>query len=112
MMSLLAGFVEPGETLETAVRREVWEETAVRIGAVSYLTSQPWPFPSSLMVGCRAQALSTEITIDPVEIEHALWLRRQELLDVFSGARKDIFPARRGSVAHFLLRNWLAGSIE
>ncbi len=109
MVSLLAGFVEPGETLETAVRREVWEETRVRIGAVGYLASQPWPFPSSLMIGCRAEALSDEITADPVEIEDAFWLTREELLDVFSGSRGDIRPARPGSVARHLLRNWLAG---
>ena len=108
MVSLLAGFVEPGETLETAVRREVHEETGVRIGRVSYLTSQPWPFPASLMIGCAAEALSTRITIDPVEIEHAFWISREELMDVFAGTRSDMFPARPGSVAHFLLRNWLA----
>ncbi len=108
MVSLLAGFVEPGETLEAAVRREVHEEVGLRVGRVSYLTSQPWPFPASLMIGCAAEALSTQITMDPVEIEHAFWISREELMDVFAGTRNDMFPARPGSVAHFLLRNWLA----
>ncbi len=60
MYSLLAGFVEPGETIEAAVRREVFEEAGVRVGAVSYLASQPWPFPASLMFGCAGEALNTE----------------------------------------------------
>ena len=64
MYSCLAGFVESGETLEEAVRREVMEEAGIVVGAVSYVASQPWPFPSNLMLGCRAQALSREIAID------------------------------------------------
>ncbi len=112
MYSLLAGFVEPGETLETAVRREVMEEVNVRVGPVDYLASQPWPFPSSLMIGCRGEALNTEITVDPVEIEHALWISREDLMDVFSGTKAGIKPARPGSIAHFLLQNWLADSLN
>ena len=108
MVSLLAGFVEPGETIENAVRREVMEETGVRIGAVGYLASQPWPFPASLMIGCKAQALSRAITLDPVELESAFWISREELLDVLAGTRSDIVLARRGSIARFLLRGWLA----
>ena len=80
MFSLLAGFVEPGETLEAAVRREVFEEAGVQVGQVSYLASQPWPFPTSLMIGCRGEALSEEITIDPKEIEDALWVPREEIM--------------------------------
>jgi len=112
MYSLLAGFVEPGETLENAVRREVLEEAGIQVGAVSYLASQPWPFPASLMVGCRGEALGDTIAIDPVEIEDALWLSREALMDVFAGRRADILPARRGSIAHFLLENWLADRLE
>lgn len=109
LYSLLAGFVEPGETMENAVRREVWEEVGIRCGAVSYLASQPWPFPSSLMLGCQAQALGTEITLDPVEIEDARWLDRAALRHSFDGTGETgLLPARPGSIAHILLRNWLA----
>lgn len=112
MYSLLAGFVEPGETLEAAVRREVLEESGIRVGAVSYLSSQPWPFPASLMFGCRGQATSREITIDTDEIEDAIWVSREELAVVFAGQHHKILPARKGAIAHFLLENWLADKLD
>lgn len=112
MYSLLAGFVEPGETLEAAVRREVLEETGVRVSDVGYLSSQPWPFPMSLMFGCSGQAVSREITIDPKEIEDALWVSRQEMMTVFAGEHPIIIPARKGAIAHFLLENWLADTLD
>jgi len=112
MYSLLAGFIEPGETIEAAVRREVWEEAGVRVGQVGYLASQPWPFPSSLMMGCRGEATSREITIDPLEIEDALWVTRDDMLDVFAGRHPKILPARNGAIAHFILSNWLADRLE
>lgn len=112
MYSLLAGFVEPGETIEAAVRREVFEESGVPVGVVSYLASQPWPFPASLMLGCRGEALGRDITIDPAEIEDALWVTREEMLQIFAGRHPLIKPAREGAIAHFLLRNWLADDLE
>lgn len=112
MYSLLAGFVEPGETLEAAVRREVAEESGIRVGAVSYLASQPWPFPSSLMFGCKGEALSEQITLDPNELEDALWVSREDMLDVFAGTHPRLKPARKGAIAHFLLRNWLADRLD
>ncbi|GGH27198.1 NAD+ diphosphatase [Cribrihabitans marinus] len=112
MFSLLAGFVEPGETVEAAVRREVMEEASVPVGEVSYLASQPWPFPSSLMLGCRGEALSREIRMDPTEIEDALWLSRSEMMQVFAGEHVQIKPARKGAIAHFLLENWLADRLD
>ncbi len=112
MYSLLAGFMEPGETIEAAVRREVFEETGVRVGAVELIASQPWPYPSSLMIGCRGKALSQEITLDPVELEHALWVSRETLVDVFAGRHPVIRPSRRGSIAHALLLDWLADRAE
>ncbi|WP_037315031.1 NAD(+) diphosphatase [Ruegeria halocynthiae] len=112
MYSLLAGFVEPGETLEAAVRREVMEEAGVPVGPVSYLSSQPWPFPASLMFGCAGEALSREITIDPVEIEHAMWVSKSDMMQAFAGEHPDLLPARKGAIAHFLLQNWLADTLD
>ncbi len=112
MYSLLAGFVEPGETIEGAVRREVWEEAGVRVGRVTYLASQPWPFPSSLMFGCMGQALSDEITIDPKEIEDAVWVSRENMIDALAGRHPMLQPARKGAIAQFLIRNWLADRLD
>ncbi len=112
MYSLLAGFVEPGETMEAAVRREVLEEAGIRCGAVSYLASQPWPFPASLMIGARVEALSEKIVIDPAELEQALWVSREEMVTVMAGAHPVIKPARNGAIAHFILLNWLADRLD
>ncbi|WP_425080271.1 NAD(+) diphosphatase [Ruegeria denitrificans] len=112
MFSLLAGFVEPGETLEAAVRREVMEEAGVPVGAVAYLSSQPWPFPASLMFGCAGEALSRDIVIDPVEIEEAMWVSKSEMMQAFAGEHPRLLPARKGAIAHFLLQNWLADTLD
>ena len=112
MYSLLAGFVEPGETVEAAVRREVAEETGVRVGPVRYLASQPWPFPASLMLGCAGEAESAAIRIDPVEIEDARWIDRQEMVEVMLRRHPTVRPARRGAIAHFLISRWLADDLD
>jgi len=101
LYSTLAGFVEPGESLEEAVAREVFEEVGVRVGEVTYFSSQPWPFPSSLMLGFYARATSSEITVQPDEIEHARWFTREELL-----AAPPALP-RADSISRRLIENWL-----
>ncbi len=111
MFSLLAGFMEPGESIEGAVRREVREEAGIEVGQVDYLSSQPWPFPSSLMIGCRGTALSREIKLDPVELEDARWLSREQVLAGLTGQDPDVRPARKGSIARFLLERWLSDSL-
>ena len=112
MYSCLAGFVEPGETIEAAVRREVLEETGIRVGPVRYCASQPWAFPNSLMIGCHGVAETTEITIDPEEIEAAQWVTRERLIATIAGHDTGLLPAREGAIAHFLLRNWLADRLD
>lgn len=112
MYSLLAGFVEPGETLEAAVRREVFEETAVRVGAVRYLACQPWPFPSSLMLGCLGEAESEEITLDPAELDDAMWVSREEMAEILRGAHAIIHPPRDGAIARFLTEAWLQDRLD
>lgn len=107
MFSCLAGFMEPGETVGAAARREVAEETGVQLGAVRLLATQPWPFPASLMIGCAAEALSEAITPDPAEIEAALWVSRERLMGVFAGTDAEIRPPRPGAIAGWMLRNWL-----
>ena len=112
MYSLLAGFIEPGETIEAAVRREVVEETGVKVDAVRYLASQPWPFPASLMLGCAAEAVSDAITLDPAEIEDALWISREDMIEVLGGRHPKVKPARRGAIAHFLINAWVADLLD
>ncbi|MGE0008529.1 MAG: NAD(+) diphosphatase, partial [Parvibaculaceae bacterium] len=77
--SALAGFIEPGETIEEAARREVWEESGIRVGVVTYVASQPWPFPSSLMIGLIGEALNRDIVVDKTELEDARWFSRAEI---------------------------------
>jgi NAD+ diphosphatase len=111
MHSLLAGYVEPGETIEAAVRREVAEETAIPVGEVVYLASQPWPFPASLMIGCAGRAQGTQIVLDPVELESARWMGRAEAVGMLAGRHAEVAPPRPGSIARMLLEGWVAGRI-
>ncbi len=105
MYSTLAGFVEPGESLEQAVAREVFEEVGVHITDIKYHSSQPWPFPSSLMLGYTAKATTTEITIDPKEIEDARWFTREDLIE---GEASDIIKTpRKDSISWVLMSDWL-----
>src|SRR5579863_2356307 len=110
--SALAGFIEPGESLEEAVAREVFEEAGLRVNAVSYVASQPWPFPSSLMMGCHATATSTELTIDHNELDDARWFTRAQVAEAMAAGERgemgEAFGAPpRHAVARHLLDWWL-----
>ena len=113
--SCLAGFMEPGETMEEAVRREIYEESRIRVGRVRYLASQPWPFPSTLMIGLLAEALSEEITIDPEELAEARWFERAEVRAMVERSRADdpvpgltTLPPPL-AIGHQIARRWAFG---
>ncbi len=107
--STLAGFVEPGESLEDAVRREVFEEVGVVVGEVEYFGNQAWPFPSSLMLGLRGRAVSHELLIDRDEIEEARWFTRAELL---AASREGSVLIPQGvSISSSLVQHWFGGDL-
>lgn len=107
--SIPAGFVESGESLEQAVRREVLEETGVHVGAVQFVASQPWPFPASLMVGFRARALSTALRPDGVEVTQVGWYARDELAGAVRAG--TLVPPGRTSIARALIEDWFGGPL-
>ena len=107
--SALAGFVEPGETIEAAVAREIMEEAGIAVAGVRYVASQPWPFPSSLMIGCRALALSDALTVDFTELDDARWFTRGEVAAAVAGdAGAPFLAPPRYAIARTLLEDWLA----
>jgi NAD+ diphosphatase len=108
MWSCLAGFVEPGETIEDAVRRETLEEAGIVCGHVVYFASQPWPFPMSLMIGCHAQALTTDLKVDRSELEDARWFARDEVAAMVLRRHPDGLTATHPfAIAHHIIRAWL-----
>jgi NAD+ diphosphatase len=110
MWSCLAGFVEPGEAIEDAVRRETREEAGIITGRVAYFRSQPWPFPMTLMIGCHAEALSEEITVDRAELEDARWFSRDEVDGMLVRRHGDgLTVPPPGAVAHHIIRAWVDG---
>ena len=112
MYSALAGFVEGGETLEDAVRREIKEEAGVPCGRVDYLASQPWPFPCSLMIGALAVAEDEKITIDRTELDDARWFSRDEALALVDGKLPGFFCPPKLAIAHHLIAAWARGEVS
>ena len=110
MYSALAGFVEPGETIEEAVRRELKEEAGIEVGGVTYHATQPWPFPSSLMIGCFAQSLTRDLVVDENELAEARWLDRATARAVIQGERVEgLWLPPPIAIAHHLIKAWAVG---
>ena len=107
VISALAGFVEPGESLEEAVALEVMEEVGIPVDEIRYHSSQPWPFPASIMLGFTAHALEERIRIDPSELDSAAWFTREELKASPEDERFTL--PRRDSIAYRLIRDWIEG---
>lgn len=109
MYSALAGFIEPGETIEEGCRREIAEEVGLEIGDVRYVVSQPWPFPSSLMIGCiaiLADGAADDLTVDTVELEDARWFDRATVRAALEGNSQELFVPPPFAVAHHIIRAW------
>lgn len=110
MYSCLAGFLEPGETIEDGVRRETFEEAGLRVGSVRYLASQPWPFPSSLMIGCVAESLAGDVEIDTTELEDARWFTRDDVARMMARTHRDgLSTPPPMAIAHLLMRTFVEG---
>jgi NAD+ diphosphatase len=112
MFSALAGFIDQGESIEEAVRREVKEEAGVDVGDVRYHSSQPWPFPSSLMIGCHGTALSTDITIDGEEMVAVKWFERGDVREAMAGRHPTLKLPGALAIAHHLIRAWVDGEVR
>lgn len=107
--SALAGFVEAGETIEAAVARELAEEAGISVADVAYVASQPWPFPSSLMIGCTARSATRELVVDTTELEDARWFSREEIQRAIADPDNGAFqPPPRFAIARTLIEHWLA----
>ncbi len=113
MWSCLAGFVEPGETFEDAVRRETREEAGIVCGRVRYFASQPWPFPMSLMIGCYAEALTREITVDRDELEGARWFDKDEVVAMLEHRHpQGLTTPPAMAIAYHIVRAWVEGEFD
>ena len=113
MWSCLAGFIEPGEAIEDAVRRETREEAGILCGRVTYYRSQPWPFPTSLMIGCLAEAKSRDIVVDATELEAARWFSKDETITMLTRthAEGQTTPPPV-AIAHHIIRDWVENEVR
>ena len=113
MWSCLAGFIEPGESFEDAVKRETREEAGIVCGRVKYFRSQPWPFPTSLMIGCHAEALSHDIVVDRTELEDARWFSKDECLAMLMRNHPDgLTMPPPVAIAHHIVRSWVENEVH
>ncbi|TMJ97319.1 MAG: NAD(+) diphosphatase [Alphaproteobacteria bacterium] len=113
MWSCLAGFVEPGEAIEDGVRRETREEAGIICGRVRYFASQPWPFPTSLMIGCHAEALSHDIVVDRSELDDARWFEREEVASMLLRCHPDgLTTPPSMAIAYHIIRAWVEEEVE
>ena len=111
MYSALAGFMDQGEAIEEAVAREIMEEAGIAVKNVRYHSSQPWPFPSSLMIGCHAEAATTEIAMDPEEMTDVQWFDRDEVLLALEGKSDVLAVPSPIAIAHHLIKSWATGEV-
>jgi len=113
MWSCLAGFVEPGESIEDAVHRETLEEAGISCGRVTYYRSQPWPFPTTLMIGCHAEATSRDIVVDRAELEDARWFSKDEIVTMLMRKHPDgLTTPPPVAIAHHIIRAWAEDEIS
>ena len=110
--SALAGFIDQGESIEEAVRREVQEESQVKVGQVQYHSSQPWPFPSSLMIGCHGLAVSKEIVVNSTEMANVSWFSREEVIESLNNRHPELRVPGRMAIAHHLIKAWTEGDVR
>ena len=112
MYSALAGFMDHGESIEEAVTREVMEEAGIEVERIRYHSSQPWPFPFSLMIGCHADAVTTEISMDEGEMADVGWFHRDEVLLALEGENENLQVPGRIAIAHHLIKAWARDSVS
>jgi NAD+ diphosphatase len=113
MWSCLAGFIEPGESIEDAVHRETREEAGIACGRVAYFRSQPWPFPTSLMIGCHAEALTREVVVDHTELEDARWFSKDEVTAMLMRQHPNgLTTPPPVAIAHHIIRAWVENEIH